>query len=44
MMSLMLLVSKGYLISGSKVEGKCGMVLCRLEMYMEEQEQEQGED
>jgi hypothetical protein len=44
MMSLMLLVRKGYLISDSRVHGKCRVLLCRLEMYMGEQKQEQRED
>ena len=34
MMSLMLLVSKGYLISGSRVLEREKIVLCRLEMYL----------
>lgn len=38
MMSLMLLVVDGYLISGSRVQVKRRMVLCRLEMYIKEQE------
>lgn len=38
MMSLMVLVLKGYLIIGTREQGKNMTVLCRLEMYMEEQE------
>jgi len=38
MMSLMLLVVGGYLISGSRVQMKRRMVFCRVGMYTKKQE------
>jgi hypothetical protein len=44
MMSLMFSVVQGYLISGSRVQVRKRMVLCRLEMYIKEQERYGRED